>query len=113
MAVKVIECDERLDPTLRRLVLKAEQTVLQVLGRAADRVEVAWEAGPENAEGEPTARIVLTDEGIRRTGEFTAWDLEDGLQLRRGLRGVWDQVQEERLRIHLQRLRELAESEVE
>ena len=77
----------------------------------AERVDVAWGVGATDAEGEQTVRLSLTDDHVCRSADFTAWDLEDDLRLRRGLRRVWDQVQAERVRIHRKRLLEsLAET---
>lgn len=110
MATKTMQINPGVDPVLLDLVRKAEPALDHVLGRFADRVDVVWEPGPDAA-GQPTARIALTDEGVRRTREFTAWDMEDEVQLRRGLRDVWDRVLAERIQIHLGRLRQMAEAE--
>ena|SRR5437870_4379946 len=111
MSMKTMEIDPKLDPMFQGLIRKVEPALERVLGDVAERVDVAWGVGATDAEGEQTVRLSLTDDHVCRSADFTAWDLEDDLRLRRGLRRVWDQVQAERVRIHRKRLLEsLAET---
>jgi hypothetical protein len=97
MAVKAMQIDAGFDPEMRDALVRSEPVIDRVLGAAADRVEVSWEPGGVDAEGDPLARIRLTDAGVSRTHAFTAWDLVDEGKFRRQIFRLWDSILAERL----------------
>jgi hypothetical protein len=108
---KSVTIDPRIPADILGAVKRAEGALERVLADSADRVAVVWEVGGLTQSGDPTVRLSLTEEGVTRTGEFSEWDLEEGLQLRRRMRQVWDNVLKERIKIQLQRVRDSLSNE--
>jgi hypothetical protein len=101
-----VRIDPGLSPELADAVRGAGPALEKVLGDAASRVEVAWERGGPADDGDPTARLTLTDAGVARSSRFTAWDFADDLRMRRRLRELWIDVLDERLRLQRQKVHE-------
>jgi hypothetical protein len=111
MAPKAIRIDPNLTPELLASVRKSEAALERILGDAAERVEVSWDSGEPEKDGDRTVRLTLTDSGVTRSYEFFEWEFREDLHVRRKLHDLWDQVLVERIKIQRQRvLQSLAES---
>lgn len=86
-----INSDHPLFPAVER----AEGVIEQLVGRAAGRVRVAWEGGYDR-DGQPVARVRLSDSGVTRSDEFRAADLSNEYRVRGRLFQLWDGVLAER-----------------
>lgn len=114
MAPKTLRIDPNLEADLLADVRRAEAALERILGDAADQVEVVWEPGEREPEGDATARLILTADGVTRAYEFFEWEFREDLHVRRKLRELWDEVLAERIKIHRQKvLQSLAEPEEE
>ncbi len=100
MPLRTYQIDPGFDAEMQQLLRQAEPIVERVLGSSADRVDVAWELGTVNfREGEPAARLRLTDAGVSRTREFEVWDIGDEMRFRRRVYLLWDRLLSDRLRL--------------
>jgi len=98
MATKTTTISPELDPAMRALVQRVQPTVEHALGRAAARVEVAWERGGPDEFGQSTLRLRLNDAGVEGSQEFPPSQLSQDSFFRWQVNKLWDDVLSDRIR---------------
>jgi len=108
MTLKSVTIDPKIAPDLLAPVHHATAELEDILGDAAERIDVTWTPGIPDVK---SVMLSLSDTGVEKRQEFTMSNFKEGFLLRHSLRWLWNAVLAERMRLQWDRvLASLADS---